>query len=62
MAKKYDYYVVAVMGCVEGVLHGPFESEEAQKNFVDNLIKEIGEEENSFVMMKAKKGSDVSVQ
>ena len=54
-----DYYVVAVMGCVEPVLHGPFETETQQQVFYDGLMEDPGDAENTFYTMNVTKGATV---
>ena len=54
-----DYYVVGMMGLVEPVLHGPFDTDDEQQRCIDKLRIEEGEDENTFFDLNVSKGATV---
>ena len=56
-----DYYVIGMMGCVEPVLHGPFETDDEQQQCIDKLRTEEGEDVNTFSVMNVSKGAKITL-
>ena len=55
--ENFDYYILEMLGCVDPVLHGPYETEDEQQNKLKELS--VWDQENSFVPFKVSNGSVV---
>jgi len=55
--EEFDYYVLEMMGCVDPVLHGPYDTEAEQQNELTGFL--VYEDQNSFVPFYVTKGSVV---
>jgi len=56
-----DYYVFNIVGCVEPVINGPFDTKEEQKKCYDELMAAYGDSENTYFLMDVTKGATIEL-
>lgn len=59
--KKYDWYILKMIGCVEPVLIGPFPSEEDAQDRLTEYQDDPSEMQNCHAIIKVTKGAEVQV-
>lgn len=56
-----DYYVFNLVGCVEPVINGPFDTKEKQQKCYDELMTAYGDSENTYFLMAVTKGAKLEL-
>lgn len=59
--KKYDWYILKMIGCVEPVLVGPITSEKEAQERLTEYQDDPSEIQNCHVLFKVTQGAEVEI-
>jgi len=59
--KKYDWYILKMIGCVEPVLIGPIESETEAQERLEEYQEDPSEIQNSHTIIRVTHGAEIEL-